>query len=222
MKDVRLNPTNISGKFAAGGKTVFGAVVQRSAAGEVKANAVGVSARIGVVVNDAVEMDVDGFYSDGDAVSIITGGTCRVWMVGGVESQSGDYVRVIPTGGAYGNDVEYLGICTEEATATTATANTIARIIGDDVGSTDDDQLIVTTSVAGQKVITMDATTMTAGGYAAGDYILVSDDGVGAEVQMIDSVTSTTITCKENLVFTYTQAAGTYVYKLVQADVELM
>jgi hypothetical protein len=221
MKPVVMNATNITGKFAAAGKIAFGAVVQRSAAGEVKASLVGTSARIGVVVDDAVEKDVDGFYSDGDPVSIITGGTCRVWMVGGVVSQSGDYVKILPID-IYGNDAEYIGICTEEATATTATANTIARIIGDDVGDADDDQLVETTSNSGQKVITMDATKMTAIGLVAGDYILVSDEATGSEVQMVDSVSATTITCKENLVFTYTAAALTIVYKLVQADVELM
>lgn len=221
MEPVELKATNIAGKFAAGGKIAFGAVVQRSAAGEVKASLVGTSARIGVAVNDNVTKDVDGFYSDGDKVPIITGGTCRVWMVGGIVSQSGDFVKILPVD-IYGNDAEHIGICTEEATATTSTANTIGRIIGDDVGDTDDDQLIETTSNAGQKVITMSAAKMTAINLSAGDYILVSDEATGSEVQMVDSVTTTTITCKENLVFTYTAAALTIVYKLVQADVELM
>jgi len=221
MYPVNVNAQNITSKFAAAGKIAFGAIVQRSAAGEVKACLANTSARIGIADWDNVEKDVDGFYSDGDPVPIITSGVARVWMLGGTASQSGDYVKIVTTG-VVGNDAEYIGICTEEATATTNTANTIGRIVGDDVGSADYDQLIESTAAAGQKVITMTAAKMTALGIVAGDYILVSDLGVGSEVQVVDSVTSTAITVKENLVFTYTAAADTNVYKLVQADVELL
>lgn len=221
MKPVIMNATNIAPKFAAGGKIAFGAIVQRSAAGEVKAALANTAANIGIAVDDNVTKDVDGFYSNGDAVPIITSGTGRVWMLGGTVSQSGDFVKLVTTG-VVGNDAEYIGICTEEATATTRTADTLGKIIGDDVGATDDDQLVETTSAAGQKVITMSAAKMTAIGLVAGDYILVSDLGVGSEVQVVDSVTSTTIICKENLVFTYTAAASTIVFKLVQADIELI
>lgn len=223
MEPVLMNATNISGKFAAAGKIAFGAVCMRSAAGEVKATlANDLMAYVGVANDNNVEKDVEGFYSDGDAVPLITSGTCRVWMLGGVVSQAGDFIKLVAAG-VVGNNAENIGICTEEATAVTRTVNTIGKIIGpDDVGSADYDQLVITTSAAGQKVITMDATTMTALALSAGDRILVSDLGVGSEVQVVDSVTSTTITCTENLVFTYTQAANTIVYRLVQAEVELL
>ena len=221
MEPVNINATHITGKFAAAGKIAFGAIVQRSAAGEVKACLANTSARIGIADWDNVEKDVEGFYSDGDAVPIITSGPARVWMLGGTASESGDFVKIVTTG-IVGNDAEYIGICTEEATATTSTADTIGRIIGDDVGSADYDQLVESTAAAGQKDIVMTAAKMTALNLSAGDYILVSDLGVGSEVQVVDSVTSTTITVKENLVFTYTAAASTIVYRLDQADVELL
>lgn len=221
MEPVNVNALNITGRFAAAGKIAFGAIVQRSADGEVKACLANTAARIGIADWDNVEKDVDGFYSDGDAVPIITSGVARVWMLGGTASQSGDFVKIVTTG-IVGNDAEYIGICTEEATATTNTANSIGRIIGEDVGSADYDQLVESTAAAGQKDITMTAAKMTALNLSPGDYILVSDLGVGSEVQVVDSVTSDTITVKENLVFTYTAAADTIVYRLDQAEVELL
>ena len=217
-----MNATNISGKFAAAGKIAFGAVCMRSAAGEVKATASATMAYIGVAVDDNVEKDVEGFYSDGDAVPLQTSGTCRVWMLGGVVSQAGDFIRLIPTT-IIGNDADFIGVCTEEATATTRTVNTVGKIIeADDIGSTDYVQLVETTSNSGQKVVTMSAAKITALALSAGDYILVSDLGVGSEVQVVDSVSSTAITCTENLVNTYTAAADTNVYRLSQAEVELL
>ena len=221
MEPVNVNALNITGRFAAAGKIAFGAIVQRSADGEVKACLANTAARIGIADWDNTEKDVDGFYSDGDAVPIITSGVARVWMLGGTASQSGDFVKIVTTG-IVGNDAEYIGICTEEATATTNTANSIGRIIGEDVGSADYDQLVESTAAAGQKDITMTAAKMTALNLSPGDYILVSDLGVGSEVQVVDSVTSDTITVKENLVFTYTAAADTIVYRLDQAEVALL
>jgi len=220
MEPVNVNALHIAGNFAAGGKIAFGAIVQRSAAGEVKACLANTSAHIGIAVQDDLEKDVDGFYSDGDSVPIQTSGPARVWMLGGTASQSGDFVKIVTTG-VVGNDAEHIGICTEESTATTKTVNTVGRIIGDDVGSADYDQLVESDAAAGQKEITMSAAKMTALDLSAGDYILVSDLGVGSEVQVVDSVTSTAITVKENLVFTYTAAASTIVYRLDQAIVEL-
>jgi len=219
MDPVILNATNISGRFAAGAKIPFGAVCERTASGEVQGTTTGTRYDyIGVAVDDVVEKDVDGFYSDGDAVPLITSGTCRVWMLGGVASQSGDFVIAAGTIGA---GTEALGICTEEATATTRTAASMARIIGDDVGSADYDQIIAANVASGASTITMDSTTMSALALSAGDYIVIDDDN-GAEVNRVASVTTTVITLQETTSNAYTTAATGTVYRLVQADVELI
>lgn len=219
MKPVAMNATNIAGKFAAGGQIPFGAVCERTAAGEVKATTTGTRYDyIGVAVDDNLTKDVDGFYSDGNNVPLVTSGVCRVWMLGGVESLSGDFIIFA---GALGAGSEQLGVCTEESTATTRTAASIGRIIGDDVGSTDDTQVLSADAASGQKTLTLLAAAVTAIGLSVGDYIIIADSST-AEVNRVAATTSTTITLQNNTVNAYTTAATATVYKLVQADVELM
>lgn len=219
MEPVNVNAFHLTGDFAAGVETMFGAVVARSAEGELSPIASGnVYATLGVVVNDVVEQDADGFFADGKPLTAITAGIARVWMLGGVASQTNDFIRACSTVGA---GTEKLGICTEETTATTKTLYTLGKIVGPDVGSADYDQVLVSNAASGQKTLTLDATKITALGLSKGDYILIDDDS-SAEVKMVDSVSTTEITVKENLTNAYTTAASATVYRLTQAEVQLI
>ena len=215
-----MKPVNESAfdtrSFAAGGEIAFGALCDRSGDGIVKAIITGdIYDYVGVAPDDVVEKDVDGFYSQYDSVPLITAGVVRLWLLGGGTGEAGEYVR---PAAALGGATEFLGVVAQD---TNRTHYSVGRIVGDDVGHANFDQLLVSNAASGQKTLTLDATKIGALACAVGDYIVIDDDN-GAEINRVAAIGTATLTCQKNLTNAYTTAATGTVYKLTQVEVLLL
>ena len=82
MKPVNVNAFDVIGEMAAAEIIAFGAAVQRSAAGTVRAPRCTADDYniLGIADLDLVEKDEEGYYSKYDIVPVIVAGRCRVWV----------------------------------------------------------------------------------------------------------------------------------------------
>lgn len=219
MESVKLDPNGYAfGEHAAAGRIPFGAGLQYGAADKEVVGAVTATTLscVGIAEESAVEMDTPGFYEDGDAVSIVTGGPCRIWLVGGEVINAGQYLRLSTTLGA---GTENLGVFVPASTPDTRSAACHAKAIGGNVGSADYDQ-VITTATSGSKTVTFgSAAIVTNLGVAVDDYILL-DDNDGAEINLVTAVGTTTITLQNAMVNTYDATPKAYLLK--QVEVELI
>lgn len=217
MESVKLDPNGYAfGEHAAAGRIPFGAAVQGTATSKEVVAAVTTTdlSCVGIVEESAQEMDTPGFYEDGDAVSVITSGPCRVWLIGGDVAKTGDFLQLQDTLGA---GTENLGVFMLDS-ETARGIESHAKVIGGNVGSADYDQ-VITTATSGSKTVTFgSAAIVTNLGVAVGDYILLADSG--AEVNLVTAVGTTTITLQNAMVNTY--SATPVAYLLKQVEVELL
>ena len=217
MQPVELDGSRVNGNQVAGGNIAYGAAVQYSAAGEVKAAVTATTLSMGgIAVDDNVENeDNKGFYEDGDLVPLVVGGPARVWLIGGEATVFADYLKLHTTLGA---GTENLGVFMKEGTPKTRTAATRAKVIGTSAGSTDYDQAI-TTATSGSKTVTFGAGLVATLGVAVDDYVLIDDDDA-AEMNRVTAVGSTTITLQNAMTATYDATPVCYLLK--QIEVELI
>lgn len=228
MEPVNVNAFDIIGGMIAASKIAFGAAVMYSAAGTVKSPAEITDANIlGIAVDDLVEKTEDGFYSQYDIVPIITAGRCKVWVTSNEDSKedivAGDYLELADLGGTNSLPIGVFqqmgaegGTCTGDAKET----ESLARAL-EDVTLTDVEPCGVAVTV-GATTVTIDSADMTSLALAAGDYILLEDDGGNAMINRVKSVTATVITLQMASTVAMSDTTNDDVHKLHQVEVMLI
>ena len=222
MKPVNVNAFDIIGNLAAGARVPFGCAVRRNGAGKVDIAYDGNAyhAIVGIADWDPVEKIVDGFYSQYDTVPIVTAGRARVWVLGHQTSiVEGGFLKSADLGSPA------CGVFDKEATITTRTINSLAKVLEDPTDLLHADYGDKPASSAIGSDITMaSAAVVTNMALSEGDYIAIgntNDDE--AEVNRVKSIAAAVITTQEPLVQTYTcGASNTKVHKLVQLGVLLI
>lgn len=205
----------LTGVVAAGQEVAFGAFVKRAADGTIKMVPTGndVQGFIGVAADDVVQREVEGFYSEGDVVPIITSGIVNAWLLGGEVVKSGGYLK-FPA--ALGAGTEGLGVLAPESDDT-KTLNSVAKYVGkNDAGNADYDQSV--SGIVG-KVLTCSGLSSLK--LEKGDFVVIDSDEA-AEVNVVDNpaVTSTSFSVVKTPLATH--ATNIKVYKLVQIPVQLV
>jgi len=205
----------LTGVVAAGQEVAFGAFVKRAADGTIKMVPTGTNVQgfIGVAVDDVVQRDVEGFYSEGDVVPIITSGIVNAWLLGGEVVKSGGYLKFPAT---LGTGAEGLGVLAPESDDT-KTLNSVAKYVGkNDAGNADYDQDVST--ISGK---TLTCSELARLDLAEGDYVVI-DSEEAAEVNMVDDPAASTTTFTVAKTPLASHATGIKVYKLVQIPVQLV
>jgi len=198
MKPVKVNAFDVLGDMVAASKIAFGAAVAYKAAGTVQATIdIAVSENLlGIVDEDAVEKDEDGFYSQYDIVPIITAGRCRVWVIANEDAKedilAGDYLEVADLGGTNSLTVgalQQMGAESGTCTGAVREATSIARAL-EGVTLTDAEPATLS-----GKTLTLLAADITNLGLAVGDYVVLEDASEEAEVNRVAALpTTTTVT----------------------------
>ena len=218
MKPVNVNIFDVRGGFAAGTRTPFGALCTRSADGIVKPIITGAAIEdyVGIALENMVEQTVDGFYSQYDSVPLGSAGVVRAWLLGGQTIDGGNYLKAHA---GLGLGSEFLGILIPEGTPANRTVKSLAKCVGNDVGSADYTQTVASIS---EKVLTFgSAAVLTSLAVVKGDYVVVASDE-GAEVNRIDNPAVSTTTCSLQLDPLAAHATNIAIYKLVQMEVLLL
>lgn len=229
MKPVSVNPFDIYGGHAAASLIAFGAACAYKAAGTIQGTIdIAVSQNlIGIAMDDAVEKTEPGFYSQYDAVPLITAGRCRAWVTANhtsaVTIEAGDYLEVADIGGT---NTLPLGVLQEmggeggSGTGAVREATSIARTLED---VTLKKLEIVGADVAvGATTVTMDATKMTALDLAAGDYILLEDVTANCMINRVKAVTTTAITLQVASTVALTAGDNDVIHKIGQVEAMLL
>ena len=220
MKPVNVNAFDMLGRFAANARIPFGCAVRRASAGKVDIAYDGATyhAILGIADEDMVEKTVDGFYSQYDSVPLISAGKVRVWVLGHA-------TNIVEAGFLMSADLgsSACGIFDEEATITTRTINSLAKVIEDPTGLLHADYGDKVPSGAAGSIITMASEAVVlAMSLSAGDYISIGDNTSNeAEINRVKSTSGAVITTQESLAHTYTHAQCK-VDKLVQLEVLLL
>ena len=205
----------VTGVVASGQDVAFGAFVKRAADGYIMMTNSGsnVAGYIGVAADDAVGKDVDGFYSAGDVVPIITSGIANAWLLGGEVVYTGNYLK-FP--GTLGVGTEGVGVLAPETAG--KTVYSVAKYVGrNDAGN----------AGYAQAVSAISGKTLTCSGLVAsldlaeGDYVVI-DSNEAAEVNMVDDPAASTTTFTVAKTPLASHATGIKVYKLVQIPVQLV
>ena len=229
MDPVNVKALDILGDMAAAGKIAFGAAVAYAAAGTVKATIdIDVSENLlGIADLDLVEKDEDGFYSQYDVVPIITAGRCRVWVTPNHTTAedivAGDYLEIADLGGTNALSV---GVFQEmdgeggSGAGTVRQATSVARAL-EDCDLTDIVSIASTVAV-GDTTVTLTSGDMTKLDLAAGDYILLEDDGGNCMINRVKSVTSTVITLQIASTVAMSDTTNDEIHKLAQVAVMLI
>ena len=195
MKPVNVNAFDLIGDMAAAGAIAFGAAVAYKAAGTVQATIdIAVSENLlGIVDEDMVEKDEAGFYSQYDAVPIITAGRCRVWVTSNEAAKedilAGDYLEVADLGGTNTltcGILQQMGAESGTCTGAVREATSIARAL-EDVTLTD-----VEPATLSGKTLTLLAADILLLGLAVGDYVVLEDASHEAEMNRVAALPSTT------------------------------
>lgn len=221
MKPVNVNAFDVIGDFVANARIPFGCAVRRAAAGKVDIaydGGIPYHAIVGIVDWDLVEKTADGFYSQYDVVPIITAGRARVWVLGHQTSiVEGGFLKSADLGSPA------CGVFDKEATITTRTADSLAKVLEDPTGLLHADfGDKVPAGAAGSSITMASADVVTAMKLSAGDYIAIGNTGGNeAEINRVKSTSDAVITTQESLAQTYTHA-NCKVYKLVQLEVLLL
>jgi hypothetical protein len=227
MKPVSINDFDQIGTHAAAALIAFGAATMRSAAGTLKATAdISNTNILGIAVDDNVEKTIPGFYSQYDAVPLITAGRCRLWVTGthttAEDIEAGAYLEIADLGGTNALPLgvfQQMGAEDGSATPTVREATTLARAL-EDVDLLDPVVVAAGLSVGGTEV-TLSAGNMTALDLSDGDYILLEDLDGQCMINRVSSTTSTVITLQ--IASTVALANATdYVHKLAQCEAMLL
>jgi len=215
--------------MAAASTIAFGAAVAYAAAGTVQATKdIGVSQNLlGVVDDDRVEKSEPGFYSQYDAVPIISAGRCRVWVTPNHTTAedivAGDYLEIADLGGTNALPV---GVFQEmdgeggSGAGTVRQATSVARAL-QDVDLLNIEPVGSAVSV-GDTTITMDAAKMTALDLAAGDYVLLEDSDGNCMINRVASVTTTTFKVQIASTVAMSSTTNDDVHKLAQVEAMLL
>ena len=219
MKPVNVNAFDILGDMVAASILPFGAAAEYSAAGTVRAPLCTAETfnLLGITVDDNVEKTVDGFYSQYDAVPIITAGRCRVWVTPNnttaADIKAGDYLDLAVLGS--GNTLP-VGVFEEsgaQAGQTRLTSSLMKAV--EDIDLVDN---VVPSAVSvGDTTVTLSSANMTTLDLSVGDYILLEDITGNVQVNRVKSKTSTVITLQ--IASTVALDGSTdLVHKLVQGE----
>lgn len=228
MKPVIINAFDQVGPFAAASKIAFGAACAYAAAGTIQATKdIGVSQNlIGVAPDDAVEKAEPGFYSQYDAVPLITAGRARVWVTGNNDADiallAGDYLEIADVGGTNALPVGVFQIMTGEASETGAVreATSVARAMED--ATLTAIQSVAATVAVGDTAITMASGDMTLLDLSAGDYILMEDAGGNCMINRVASTTATVINLQMASTVAMSSTTDDDIHKLVQVSAVLI
>ncbi len=220
MKPVIINAFDTLGNMAASARVPFGCAVRRSGAGtaDIAYDGAAYHAIIGITPEDPVQRTVDGFYSQYDAIPLILAGRVRVWVLGhATGAVEGAFLKSADLGSSA------CGIFDEEATATTRTINTLAKVVEDTADLLDADYGDLTPAGASGSSVTMgSAAILTAMDLSVGDYISIGNPTSNeAEINRVKSTSGAVITTQEALAQTYTHAECK-VDKLVQVEALLL
>ena len=228
MKPVNINAFDMIGEMVAASKIAFGAAVAYAAAGTVKA-AIDIATSqniLGIVNEDAVEKDEDGFYSQYDVVPIITAGRCRVWVTPthttAENIAAGAYLEIADLGASQSQPLgvfQQMGAEDGSATPTVREAETLARAL-EDVTLIDPKQVVTGCAINGTTVI-LSEVNITALGLAVGDYFLLENADGDAMINRVKAITTTTITLQIASTVLIEDATD-YVHKLMQCEVMLL
>lgn len=229
MKPVGVNVFDRVGSHAAASLIAFGAACAYAASGTVQATKdIAVSQNlIGVADDDDVEKTEPGFYSQYDAVPLITQGRCRLWITANhtsaVELLAGDYMEIADVGGTNALPV---GVFQEmdgdggSGTGAVRQATSVARVLEDETLTKL--EIIGADMAVGATTLTMDAAKMTALDLAAGDYILLEDVTGNCMMNRVASVTTTAITLQVASTVALDFSDNDVVHKLHQVQAVLI
>lgn len=228
MKPIEVNAFDIQGEHIAASKIAFGAACAYAAAGTIQATIdIAVSQNlIGIAVDDNVEKDEDGFYSQYDVVPLITAGRCRVWVTPNhttaEDIKAGDYLEIADIGGT---NTLPVGVFQEmdgeggSGAGTLRQDESVARALEDcDLVNI----VVVAADLAvGGTTVTLSSANMTTLDLSDGDYILLEDVSHNCMINRVKSTTATVITLQ--MASTVALANGTdHVHKLGQCEVMLI
>ena len=229
MEPVIVNAFDIQGEHVAASKIAFGAACAYAAAGTIQATIdIAVSQNlIGIAIDDMVERDEDGFYSQYDVVPLVTAGRCRVWVTPNHTTAediiAGDYLEIADLGGTNALPV---GVFQEmdgeggSGAGTVRQATSVARALEDcDLKNI---VSIASTVAVGDTTVTLTSGDMTTLDLAAGDYILLEDDSGNCMINRVKSVTSTVITLQIASTVAMSDTTNDEVHKLGQVEVMLL
>ena len=224
MKPVNVNAFDILGDMPAASILAFGAAATYAAAGTVKGTVCTAAAydMIGIAADDAVEKTVDGFYSQYDAVPLITAGRCRVWVTPNnttaVDIKAGDYLDLAVLGGS---NTLPVGVFEESGSTAgeTRLTSSLARAL-EDVDLVNN--VVPTTFAVGATSITLSTANMTTLDLSVGDYIILEDLSAGVQVNRVKALTTTVITLQLASTVALTSGNTDTVGKLVQGEVMLL
>ena len=229
MEPVIVNAFDIQGEHVAASKIAFGAACAYAAAGTIQATIdIAVSQNlIGIAVDDMVERDEDGFYSQYDVVPLVTAGRCRVWVtpndITAEDITAGDYLEIANLGGTNALPVGVF----QEMDADGGTGAGALRQVESVARALEDCDLvniepIGSALVVGATTVTMDAAKMTALGLAAGDYVLLEDHSHNCMINRVKSVTATTFELQIASTVAMDDTTDDDVHKLAQCEVMLL
>ena len=228
MEKVAVNVFDRLGPMAAASLIPFGAAVAYAASGTVKPSIdIGVAQNLlGVADDDDVEKTEPGFYSQYDAVPIVTAGRVRLWVTSNETTKedilAGDYLEIADVGGTNTLSVgAFQQMDAEGGTPTGAVrqATSVARAL-ESVTLTDIEPVAANVAV-GDTTVTMSSGNMTLLDLKADDYILLEDASANCVVNRVASVSATVITLQ--IASTVALASGTDpVHKLHQVEAMLI
>lgn len=224
MDPVNVHILDTIGEMTAAVTIAFGAAVCRSAASTVKGapnTTAGEENLLGIAVEDMIEKEEDGFYSQYDAVPIATEGRARVWVTPDTLDASviaGDYLSLIVLGG--GSNALPVGVFGEiGGDGAVKDTNASARALEDVTLTSAANYIIVGADLAvgGATVTIADSSKFT-----VGDYIVLEDLDGSVMMNRVKAIpSSTTITLQ--LVSTVALGNGVdYVHILAQCEVKLL
>lgn len=224
MKPVDVNAFDILGDMPAASILAFGAAATYAAAGTVKGTVCTAEAFdiLGIAVDDNVEKDEDGFYSQYDIVPLITAGRCRVWIAANnttaVDIKAGDYLDLAVLGGS---NTLPVGVFEESGAPAgqTRTAASLARAL-EDVDLVNN--VVPVTMAVGATTIELSTANMTILDLSVGDYIILEDLDAGVQVNRVKALTTTVITLQLASTVALTSTDSDVVGKLVQGEVMLL
>jgi hypothetical protein len=228
MDPVNVYASDILGEMAAASQIAFGAAVIYAADKTVKSTLNTVHNVIGIVQDAMIEQAIDGFYSQYDSVPIIPSGRCRLWVTSNEATkediEAGDYLEIAILGGGSNTlpvgVLQQMGAESGSCTGAVREIGSVAKALAS-MALTDVEPVGSAVSI-GDTTITMASGDMTKLDLAAGDYILMEDDGGNCMINRVKSVTSTVITLQIPSTVAQSDTTNDDVHKLHQVEAKLI
>lgn len=228
MKPVNVNAFDVLGEMAAASQIAFGAAVMYAADKTIKSTLNTVHNILGIAQDDLAEKTIDGFYSQYDAVPIIPGGRCRVWVTSNEATKedlvAGDYLEIAILGGGSNTlpvgAFQQMGAESGSCTGAVREIGSVARAV--ESVTLSDIEAVGSAVAIGDTTITMAAGDMTNLDLVAGDYILMEDDGANCMINRVESVTGTVITLQIASTVAQADTTNDDVHKLHQVEAILI